>query len=275
MVWYCGVKNNLGQLKLGAIISLTCALLVTNAATYAVSTEVNVNVCGAGAQPAEVKIDEPRDDSVINSPTVTLRGTVMNTSQIEVSVDGAYTKTIAVGANQTSFETSLDVTQGTHTIRLAASATCQAADATDDVVLTYQPIDAPTNGSTTPTQIEESGVIVSDQPVGDSKSATVENGGFASIPILGAFGGVMADAFSRVGLDSTIENQPAALAIARVSVTLVSLSGIVLAGAAAPHLLHAASMVGPGKVIPPRLRFGATWAIRIASAGLFFTTFFF
>jgi len=114
----------------GILLSAAFALPV-----YAVDNQIGAVVCGAGSPGASIDITQPTDDSVVNQAVTTFRGTLNNTSQIVVEIDGDYVSTVAIGSNQTDFATDISLSEGTHTIVMTANDICGVQDASDSVVI--------------------------------------------------------------------------------------------------------------------------------------------
>jgi len=137
----------------GALLLLT---FVHAAPVGAQDTAINVAVCGVGSS-AQLTIDTPPSDSVVNTPNVQISGQVANATQIDISIDGQYNSTVPLGATQTSYSTSVQLSSGTHTVSLLANDVCNNQDATASVVITYQPQTTPGSGGDTPTTIDNGG----------------------------------------------------------------------------------------------------------------------
>ena len=73
----------------------------------AVDTQIGAVVCGTGSPGASIDITQPTDDSVVNQAVTTFRGTVNNTSQITVEMDGDYVSTVAIGSKAAPAKTAL------------------------------------------------------------------------------------------------------------------------------------------------------------------------
>ncbi|RYF72752.1 MAG: hypothetical protein EOO39_11600 [Cytophagaceae bacterium] len=125
------------------------------------STSVNATIC---ASSSSVTISQPVSDSVVTEPVLTIRGTVKQASQIEVMIDDVYDGVIPLGDNQAIFESQLQLSPGTHTIRLKAIDYCQTADSVATVVVTYtQPPVSSSVGNQTDTATGDSqsqGVVI-------------------------------------------------------------------------------------------------------------------
>ena len=200
--------------------------------------DIGVSICGDTVPPAMVGITQPVNDSVVNQPVVTFRGTVANTAMIETTIDGQYSSTVSVGPNDGTFEFNLTLAAGTHTIGVKANAVCGGQVATDSVVLTYQPVAAPSGGESTPTVIGEDpaeatadGAVTTEAIPEDSIVRQIER-----LPLIGAAVSIVSDFASVVGLESTVisGNAPAVAGVARVGVTVAALTSVVMASSLAP-----------------------------------------
>ncbi|MES2876132.1 MAG: hypothetical protein V4678_01550 [Patescibacteria group bacterium] len=233
-------RRVVGALLLG--VGLITALVLTPSRLGAVSSEIDVAVCGPVVPAAQLTISEPNDDSVVSRAVTTFRGTVANTSQIEITIDGQYDTSISIGANVTTFQTDITLAEGTHTILLTANAICGGQSASQAIVLTYQPAVEPSSGSTTPTVLEAEteqleGVIIGDDPISQDETAQP----LTELPIIGAAVNVVSDFATAIGLSSTVMsgNTPTVVGVARVGVTAVALASVVLASSIAPIAVQA------------------------------------
>lgn len=239
MPWY-GV-NLRSSLALFVVLALGGVFTACTHTAYAVDTEIGAVVCGNDAPGAAIEISQPINDSVVNQPTVTFRGTVNNTAQIEVFIDGSRDRTLAIGANQTSFQTDVTITEGTRTVEIVASDICNGQDASDSVAITYQPIAQPSSGGMTPTSVDaaqdQSGAAATDTPIRDDPTVrTIEQ-----LPVIGAAVGIISDFASSIGLESTVfgGSVPITTGAARVGLTVAAVSSLVMASSLAPVAAHA------------------------------------
>ncbi len=207
----------------------------------AVDSNVGALVCGTDAIVASLTITEPLSDSIVNQPNVTVRGTAQNSSQIEVSVDGAYNSTAAIAADSIAFQTLIVLPEGTHTVSMVAYGVCGGPNATDSIVVTYQPVAEPSSGVITPTELDGT-VTLEGEPV---NSEQLDEPGIAeqieSIPVFGPVIGNVIDLYSLVGLKATIHDEDTSLVtgVARVGLTIAAVSSVVLASSLAPIAMHA------------------------------------
>jgi hypothetical protein len=277
MPWYI-VRKRSNSLKrafiaVGAVFFVMNALAVT---VLAVSTEVGVKVCGTTVDSASINITEPFNDSVVNQSALGIRATTSRTSQVVVTVDGAYNSTVALASNQTELSTNVVLPVGTHTITLTASEICGGNDATDEIVVTYQPEVLPSNGTTTPTTVtdaaDEGTIIITDNGIGQSPDDPTP-----ITPLIALVQSVTTGISSAIGLDATINNGsvPAATGSVRVVLTVAAVSLIATASSIAPVMLHALSGVNNSSKVNIRrsLSYGR-WTIRIFAALLLALAFF-
>jgi hypothetical protein len=144
------------------VIGCCCGLLVGGYGARSAGAEsvVQAIICRGGAT---LSISQPVSDSVVVNTTVSLAGEVTQANQIEITIDGQFDGVIPLNAAATSFTTTVQLTPGTHTIRLMAVDACQIANATDQVVVTYQapPASSGSVGGETTTNVPgESGVVI-------------------------------------------------------------------------------------------------------------------
>lgn len=106
------------------------------ALTSSGGTAIDAIVCQASSS---VSITSPVSDSIVTQPTVPLAGNVSQANQIEVYVDTALDHIIPLTPSQTSFSGSVQLVEGTHTIRVVAINACAGTNGSDTAVVTYQP----------------------------------------------------------------------------------------------------------------------------------------
>lgn len=120
----------------GIVCAFVLGVLLSANTNAQPSTSVNATIC---ASSSSVTITQPMSDSVIVDPTVAIRGTVTQASQIEVLVDGVYDGVIPLDVGQSTYESQVQLSTGTHTITLKAIDYCQSADSVATTVVTYTP----------------------------------------------------------------------------------------------------------------------------------------
>lgn len=108
------------------------------------NTEVRAEVCNS-AGPV-VSFTSPQSDSVTDSRTITLSGTTQRTSQVDVSINGNYSQSLAVDSSNT-FTAQVSLQEGTNNISLDAFYSCNQLSQIFTVVVTYSPRVVSSNGS--------------------------------------------------------------------------------------------------------------------------------
>jgi hypothetical protein len=133
------------------LLAFPIAGLLT-ASGYAQQQNTNVNFELCGAESPELTITSPQSDSVTDQAEVVLSGTAANTTQIEVSLNGSFDQSIAIGQDTDSFNTSLTLQQGTNAILLTAYYSCNGTSSSTNLVITYQPGSKASTGEETSTE---------------------------------------------------------------------------------------------------------------------------
>lgn len=132
---------------------------------YAADNQVNATLCDTVSQPA-VTVTDPSSLSVAtNVPSLTMSGTTVRTSQIDISINGVYTSSVAVGSDET-FTATVGLQQGDNTITLHAYFSCNNTSADTTVIATYNP-------AVTPPVDNNPGTTINQTPQGNG---TVSNG---------------------------------------------------------------------------------------------------
>jgi len=210
----------------GILLSAAIALPV-----FAVDSQIGAVVCGAGSPGASIDITQPTAHSMVNQAVTTFRGTLSNTSQIVIEIDGDYVNTVAIGSNQTDFATDISLSEGTHTIAMTANDICGVKDASDSIVITYQPAVEPSNGGTTPTEVDKPDQAVTTGEVIPPNDVFHQ---IQQLPVIGAAVSVVADFAVATGLESTISTGNAIVGVSRVGLTVAALTSVVMASSLAP-----------------------------------------
>ena len=157
--------------KFVAALTVSSLLMVANYVTYvsAEGTNVSAEVCQVGAVPG-LTITGPVSDSLHTQPSIAVTGDVSNVTQVDIYVDGNYSRTVAVARDSDQFQSFVTLSGGTHTIRASGTPLCGGGPAEDEVVVTYRPVVLSTSGSTPPSGSIEpsSGVSITSS----DKSAT-------------------------------------------------------------------------------------------------------
>ena len=150
------VKNNWPQLFLAVSFSYVVALCATAVPAAAqAGSLVGATVC---TNASTITLDAPVSDSVVTTPAVALSGSVTQSSQVEVRIDGAFDSSIQLSVGQTTYSGSVQLTPGTHTIEVTAISVCPGTNGTASSVVTYEaPPQTPSTGGSTPTNVGGSG----------------------------------------------------------------------------------------------------------------------
>lgn len=133
---------------------------------------VQTIICREGAT---LSVAQPVSDSVVVDATLPVTGTVAQANQIEITIDGQFDGVIPLSAAATTFSTTVQLTPGTHTVRLTALDACQIANAVGIVVVTYQAPPTTATGSVggeTDTTVPAGGGVV----IGGESSQAVQSG---------------------------------------------------------------------------------------------------
>lgn len=230
MLWRIeSTRNSLKRLAVLAVLAGLFAVLVPTGSAIAVNSGIGAEVCGDNVPPAEISISQPVSDSIVNQAITTFRGSIANATQVEISVDGSYSQTISIGASDSTFETSLTLSEGTHTVSMVANGICGTQNAQDSVVVTYQPNTEPSGGGTTPTDVPESGVSVDLAISKDDAPNQIQE-----LPIVGSAVNIVSDFVDSIGLVNTIGTTTVAAGITRVGITVAALTTVVMASTLAP-----------------------------------------
>lgn len=208
--------------RLFLLAGACCALLIGGcSASRSVGAEsiVQAIVCREGAT---LSIVQPISDSVVINTSLPINGMVTQATQIEVTIDGQFNSVVPLNAAATNFATTVQLSAGTHTIRLTAIDACQIANASDQVVVTYEA--PPTSGGSV------GGETATDVPAGGG----VVIGDVADLP---AVPSVASSPFERLvqplvdlGRQLDLVNSPSATAAQQASVPQLVRFGFVAVG---------------------------------------------
>jgi len=146
---------------IGLLVGLTLLIPARDAAAQ---SNVQVVICH-GTQPATLSIVRPKSDSVVSEPELVVSGTVSQSNQLEIYIDGAFNSVESLPAETSTYTTSAQLSAGTHTIKLVAVDACQVENASLELVITYQPISTPSSGSQVPTNVQGLGEVREVTPV--------------------------------------------------------------------------------------------------------------
>ena len=153
-----------------AVLLLSFGSVSVNALTNDGSTTIDAILC---TPASAIAITSPASDSIVTNPSVPLEGTVTQSNQIEVYIDAVFDHIIPTTPGQTSFSDSVQLTEGTHTVKVVAINACAGVNGESQAVVTYQkpqtgePGDGDSSGTDTPT---EAGVYIGER-VPSSESA--------------------------------------------------------------------------------------------------------
>ncbi len=170
MYGYAAKNRSVAVLLLPLIIGSGIVASGIMAAPVQAQTMVSTTIC---RNSSTVTISSPQSDSVVTSPFVTLSGTVAQAGQIEVYIDGVFDSVVPLSVAQTTFQTSVQLSTGTHTIKLVAIDSCESTNGETTMVLTYTPLTTGgSSGTTTPTEVD-GGVMIdsSGAPAVEQQSA--------------------------------------------------------------------------------------------------------
>lgn len=221
---------------LGLVLTLSFIVL-PGRPVQAVDTQIGVEVCGSVTPASTVTIQSPLNDSVVDQPTVTIRGVATNATQVVIEVDDQYSSTVAMPTDSTAFTSDVALAQGTHTITAEAFGICGGASSEDSVVVTYQPATTPSNGGNVPTEVGGGGVTVNpDAVVSEAISKEEVGNPFAQLPVIGGAVNLVTNFADTIGLSGTFSANDASpiVGTARVAVTVAAVTTVVMAGSIAP-----------------------------------------
>lgn len=129
-----------------ALLAAVMAAGVTSGVSSVVgaqSSEVRVRVCSTDSQPT-ITVSSPQSDTVVESRSLIISGSAERITQIEVSIDNNYVRTVALPSNVSTFVTNVSLTPGTQTIRLEAQPLCPGHSiASRTLVITYRQSQTP------------------------------------------------------------------------------------------------------------------------------------
>lgn len=153
--------KNIRQLLIGvgATLIYVCTIAASPQVYAQSSSTIKATVCWASSA---ITLSAPVGDSVVTDANVIVKGTIEQANQIEVSIDDGFDKIIPLSSNQTTFDDTLQLTPGTHTIKFVAINTCPGPNGSVVSVVTYTPPPQvnPSSGTSTPTSLG-SGVSLS------------------------------------------------------------------------------------------------------------------
>lgn len=214
------------------IVGASFALTFTPLSAVPGNTTIETLVCD-GSASATLTIDTPASDTVVQSVPFTLSGTINNVTQIDIAVDGNYSGTIPVSANQTTYSTQFTISQGTHTVVLTGNDVCQVADPSETVVLTFAPPSSQPGGGGDPTQppLIGPGPTATPGGSGSANGDPIDNndGGISDVPVFGPAIDVVRDVATALDFDATANDGGLLLAIARFALFTLGLGLLLFA----------------------------------------------
>ena len=122
-----------------AFIAFVCAtfyLAWSPAVVNAQQTTVAATVCEASSS---ITLIQPVSDSTVADPSISIAGTVKQANQIEIYVDDVFDSVMPLTVGQTTFNGSVQISQGTHTIKVVAINICPGPNGSDSGVITFEP----------------------------------------------------------------------------------------------------------------------------------------
>jgi hypothetical protein len=164
------------------LLYLVGAGLAVIATASPVSAAPNLQAIVCRDTPASLTITRPQSDSVINESRVTLSGDVTQSSQLEIYVDDAFNSVESLPSGTTNYTTTIQLSPGTHTVKIVAIDSCQVANAASSIVLTYQPISTPSVGGQVSTSV--AGAVTGLEEVSTSQGSVFER--FVVLPLVTA-----------------------------------------------------------------------------------------
>jgi len=220
--------------------------------SHSVTAQSNVQVVICrDTQPVTLSVASPKSDSVVSAPALVVLGTVSQSHQLEVYVDGAFNSIESLPPDASTYTTSIQLSPGTHTVKLVAVDACQVGNAAVELIVTYQPVSAPSTGNQVPTVVQgmtnvKEVAVVASNPIDT----------FIMAPTL-----AVGKAVDLVPADAkSFKERPAN--IVRFS-TLVTASVLILfSGSLASGLIAAGSQLHLAQVSTPLMQSRTRWLLR-------------
>ncbi len=137
------------------VLAVACLLffLLCFQAARAQDSTVGAYLCDTTTGPV-LTISQPISDTVVNTPNITLSGTVENATQIDIYVNESYSHSIALGFDG-GLSTTVGLMQGTNTIRVEASFSCNNTSAQTQIVVDYVPDVIPSTPNNTTSSVND------------------------------------------------------------------------------------------------------------------------
>lgn len=132
------VARNSSRRYYYAFIAFACIALYlvwSSAAVSAQQTTVAATVCESASS---ITLTQPASDSTAMDASIPIAGTVKQANQIEIYVDDAFDSVMPLTVGQTSFNGSVQISQGTHTIKVVAINICPGPNGSDSSVITFE-----------------------------------------------------------------------------------------------------------------------------------------
>lgn len=156
--------------SVGVLVALVAGVLAYAPFVSAQGTSVNTTVCNSTApSSALLTISSPNSGSVSSTASINVVGTIKDLTQVQIIVDGQYSNTVPVDANQQSISTTINLSEGTHVIKLIGVDVCQIENPEYEFAVTYEPAAV---DSQTPTETAS----VGQNTVGSNSGATAGRG---------------------------------------------------------------------------------------------------
>lgn len=141
------------------------------AQVYATDTTVQAALNGSPAPDLQLNLSSPATVAVM---PVVVHGTVANLTQVQIYVDGNYSSTIPLTPSATSFDYSLNLNEGTHTVQFVGISAYTSSNPSVTVTIIYTPPVVPPPGGSSGT------------PSGGTSGSTGVTIGGAAVPDLQA-----------------------------------------------------------------------------------------
>lgn len=133
MRFFDAAKIKVAIVAVGLLASIGAVVAPTSASAVGVGVVLCTN-------SSTVTVSQPQTDTVVTDSQLVVKGGVTQSSQIEVTLNDVFDSVVPLNLGQTSFETSVHLTPGTHTIKLTAINSCSPGqNGTATLVVTYTP----------------------------------------------------------------------------------------------------------------------------------------
>ena len=126
------------------ILAIVALLGMTLATFLAFMNPASVGAVGVGvvlcSGNSTITVSQPESDTIVTESNVSIKGTVSQATQIEIVLDDVFDSAVPLSLGQTTYDTSVHLTPGTHTIKLTAIDACDSGqDTSTTLVITYTP----------------------------------------------------------------------------------------------------------------------------------------